>query len=66
VSFLLDTNAISEIRRGPDPSVQASATAVSDGDLQLSVLTLGERAGPLGHGYGCSSRRRHRSGHFTR
>jgi predicted nucleic acid-binding protein len=42
VSFLLDTNAISEIRRGRDPNVQAWAGAVSDGDLHLSVLTLGE------------------------
>jgi toxin FitB len=42
VSFLLDTNAISEIRRGRDPNVQEWAAAVSDGDLHLSVLTLGE------------------------
>jgi hypothetical protein len=42
VSFLLDTNAISEIRRGRNASVQAWAAAVSDGDLHLSVLTLGE------------------------
>jgi toxin FitB len=42
VSFLLDTNAISEIRRGRDPNVQAWAAAVPDGDLHLSVLTLGE------------------------
>jgi hypothetical protein len=42
VSFLLDTNVISEIRRGRDVSVQAWAAAVSDGDLHLSVLTLGE------------------------
>jgi predicted nucleic acid-binding protein len=42
VSFLLDTNAISEIRRGRNLSVQAWAAAVSDGDLHLSVLTLGE------------------------
>lgn len=40
--FLLDTNAISEIRRGRDRSVQAWAAAVSDGDLHVSVLTLGE------------------------
>jgi predicted nucleic acid-binding protein len=42
VSFLLDTNAISEIRRGRDPNVRAWAAAASDGDLHLSVLTLGE------------------------
>jgi toxin FitB len=42
VSLLLDTNAISEIRRGRDPNVQAWARAVADRDLYLSVLTLGE------------------------
>ncbi len=42
MSFLLDTNVISEIRRGRDPNVQAWAGAVSDRDLHLSVLTLGE------------------------
>jgi toxin FitB len=42
VSFLLDTNAIAEIRRGRDSNVQAWAEAVSDHDLHLSVLTLGE------------------------
>ena len=46
MSFLLDTNAISEIRRGRDPNVRAWAGAVADGELYLSVLTLGEiRAG---------------------
>jgi predicted nucleic acid-binding protein len=42
VSFLLDTNVVSEIRRGRDLNVRAWAGAVSDGDLHLSVLTLGE------------------------
>lgn len=42
MSFLLDTNAISEIRRGRDPNVQAWADEVADVDLHLSVLTLGE------------------------
>ena len=42
MSFLLDTNAISEIRRGRDPNVQAWIAEVRDGDLHLSVLTLGE------------------------
>jgi predicted nucleic acid-binding protein len=42
VSFLLDINAISEIRRGRDQHVQAWASAVSAGDLYLSVLTIGE------------------------
>ncbi|MGH8300220.1 MAG: type II toxin-antitoxin system VapC family toxin [Steroidobacteraceae bacterium] len=46
MSYLLDTNAISEIRRGRDPNVRAWAAAVNDADLYLSVITLGEiRAG---------------------
>jgi predicted nucleic acid-binding protein len=42
LSFLLDTNAISEIRRGRDPHVRAWVAAVRDADLHLSVMTLGE------------------------
>jgi toxin FitB len=42
VRFLLDTNAISEIRRGRDPNVRAWAGEITDADLYLSVLTLGE------------------------
>jgi predicted nucleic acid-binding protein len=42
LSFLLDTNAVSEIRRGRDPHVRAWADAVDDVNLHLSVLTLGE------------------------
>lgn len=42
MSFLLDTNTISEIRRGRDPNVQAWTSEVQDVDLHLSVLTLGE------------------------
>jgi predicted nucleic acid-binding protein len=42
VTFLLDTNAISEIRRGRDPNVQAWADEVDETALRLSVLTLGE------------------------
>lgn len=42
MSFLLDTNAVSEIRRGRDPNVRAWADAVKDTDLHLSVMTLGE------------------------
>jgi toxin FitB len=42
LSFLLDTNVISEIRRGRDPRVRAWVTEVEDVDLHLSVLTLGE------------------------
>lgn len=42
MSFLLDTNAVSEIRRGRDPHVRAWADAVDDADLHLSVMTLGE------------------------
>jgi predicted nucleic acid-binding protein len=42
VSFLLDTNAVSEIRRGRDRNVQAWVGTVDDLDLHMSVLTLGE------------------------
>jgi len=42
VSFLLDTNTVSEIRRGRDPQVRAWARDVEDADLYLSALTLGE------------------------
>ncbi len=42
MSFLLDTNVISEIRRGRDPHVQTWVGGVADGDLYLSVLTVGE------------------------
>jgi predicted nucleic acid-binding protein len=42
VSFLLDTNVVSEIRRGRDPNVREWVGAVEDVDLRLSVMTLGE------------------------
>jgi toxin FitB len=42
LSFLLDTNVISEIRRGRDPNVRAWISVVDDVDLHLSVMTLGE------------------------
>lgn len=42
MSFLLDTNVISEIRRGRDPNVRAWADTVDDVELHLSVMTLGE------------------------
>lgn len=42
MSFLLDTNAVSEIRRGRDEHVRAWVGEVGDIDLYLSVLTLGE------------------------
>lgn len=42
MSFLLDTNVVSEIRRGRDTNVAAWAGEVADADLYLSVLTLGE------------------------
>jgi predicted nucleic acid-binding protein len=42
VTFLLDTNVLSEIRRGRDANVAAWASGVADADLHLSVLTLGE------------------------
>ena len=40
--YLLDTNAVSEIRRGRDPNVLAWTESVDDVELHLSVLTLGE------------------------
>lgn len=42
MSFLLDTNVVSEIRRGRDRHVRAWADAADDAELYLSVLTLGE------------------------
>jgi predicted nucleic acid-binding protein len=42
LSFLLDTNVVSEIRRDRDPNVRAWAESVDDVDLYLSVLTVGE------------------------
>jgi predicted nucleic acid-binding protein len=44
VTWLVDTNIISEIRKGPrcHPGVTAWWAAVEDRDLFLSVLTLGE------------------------
>jgi toxin FitB len=42
LSFLLDTNVLSEIRRGRDPHVRAWANVVEDIDLHVSVMTLGE------------------------
>jgi predicted nucleic acid-binding protein len=42
LSFLLDTNAVSEIRRGRDPQVRAWVASVDDAELHLSVMTLGE------------------------
>lgn len=41
MSFLLDTNVVSEIRRNRDPHVPAWAEE-ADVDLRLSVMTLGE------------------------
>lgn len=42
MSFLLDTNVVSEIRRGRDANVATWASEVADADIHLSVLTLGE------------------------
>jgi len=42
VSFLLDTNVVSEIRRGREANVAAWASDVAGADLYMSVLTLGE------------------------
>jgi predicted nucleic acid-binding protein len=44
VSFLLDTNVVSEIRKGPraDKRVMRWLSEAEDGELHLSVLVLGE------------------------
>jgi predicted nucleic acid-binding protein len=44
MSFLIDTNIISEVRKGPrcDPAVAAWYASIDDTDLYLSVLVLGE------------------------
>jgi predicted nucleic acid-binding protein len=43
VTFLLDTNVVSEIRKPrPDPNVQAWLAPVPEADLYLSVLVVGE------------------------
>jgi|SRR5689334_1887803 len=44
MSFLLDTNIISEVRKGPrcDPRVASWYASIDDDDLYLSVLVLGE------------------------
>lgn len=44
MTWLVDTNVISEVRKGPrcHPGVAAWWAAVEDRDLFLSVLTLGE------------------------
>ena len=44
MSFLLDTNVVSELRKGSraDPNVSRWIASVDDGDLRLSVLVVGE------------------------
>jgi predicted nucleic acid-binding protein len=44
VSFLIDTNVISEVRKGTrcDPNVAAWYSSIKDTDLYLSALILGE------------------------
>jgi predicted nucleic acid-binding protein len=44
LSFLFDTNVISELRKGPraDPAVVRWFSALSDEEIFLSVLVLGE------------------------
>lgn len=44
MSFLIDTNVISEVRKGErcDPNVAAWYASIDDSDLYLSVLILGE------------------------
>ena len=44
MNYILDTNIISEVRKGPrcDPAVAAWYASIDDTDLYLSVLVLGE------------------------
>jgi len=44
VTYLLDTNVVSELRKGPrcHPAVAAWIASVDDADLSLSVLVVGE------------------------
>jgi predicted nucleic acid-binding protein len=43
VTFLLDTNVVSEIRKPrPNPNLQAWLASVPEADLYLSVLVVGE------------------------
>ena len=44
MSFLIDTNIVSEIRKGSrcDPAVAAWWAGVAENDLRISVLVLGE------------------------
>jgi len=44
VSYLLDTNVISEVRKGPrtDRAVAAWYASITDSDIYLSVLVVGE------------------------
>ncbi len=44
MSFLVDTNVLSELRKGNrcDPAVRAWATALADEELFISALTIGE------------------------
>jgi predicted nucleic acid-binding protein len=44
LSYLVDTNVISELRKGEraDPAVQAWFASVADEEIFLSVLTVGE------------------------
>ena len=44
MSYLIDTNILSEVRKGPrcDPGVAAWYASIDDSDLYLSPLVLGE------------------------
>jgi predicted nucleic acid-binding protein len=44
VNYLIDTNIISEVRKGDqcNPNVAAWYSSIDDGDIYLSVLVLGE------------------------
>jgi toxin FitB len=44
LSYLVDTNVISELRKGDraDPSVRSWFSSLEEGEIFLSVLTIGE------------------------
>ena len=44
MTYLIDTNVISEVRKGErcDPTVAAWYASIDDGELYLSTLVLGE------------------------
>ena len=61
MSFLIDTNIVSEVRKGTrcDANVASWYASIEDSDLYLSVLVLGE----IRKGIELARRRDHREEH---